>query len=320
MDEAISIDDISKTYRSGKKEVRALRNVSLAVKEGEIFGLLGPNGAGKTTLISILVGILSPDAGVAKIFGMDCTKETKKVQGAINVVSGFSGAIGSLSLEEALMYYSLLYNVKEPKKKIEQLLKQLDLYESREWIAEDLSSGMRQRYLICKGLLNDPKLLILDEPTVGLDVESAVAVRKIIKNLKAQGRTILLTTHNMFEAEELCDRIAFINHGHMLAIGTPRELKGKIVGERAIEIHCSEEKCVAAELKGMKGVKVAAVLPQIVRVNVDNYARTKDIMRSLSGCGGEIFSINEMEPTFEEIYLKVMKDGGNEEPAGEPND
>ncbi len=310
MDDAISVRNGSKTYRSGKETVIALDDISLSVKKGEIFGLLGPNGAGKTSLISILVGILNPDSGSAVIFGKDCVEETQAVQSSLNLVSGFSGAIGSLSVEEALTYYAMLYNVKDSKKVIARLLKQMNLYESRNWTAEDLSSGMRQRYFICRGLLNDPKLLVLDEPTVGLDVESAIDVRKIIRDLRAKGHTILLTTHNMFEAEELCDRIAFINHGKILAIGTPEELKGKIISQRTIEIHCSMEKCVAEQLKGMKGVKAQIKSPQIVHVTVDSYTKTKDIMRALASCNGEIYSVNEMEPTFEEIYLKFMNNKG----------
>jgi ABC-2 type transport system ATP-binding protein len=305
--EAISVNGIYKTYHSGSGTVNALSNVSLSVVRGEIFGLLGPNGAGKTTLISMLIGILSPDSGTAKIFGKDCMRETKEVQSQINIVSGFSGAIQSLSVEEALNYYSMLYNVRDRKQVIEKLLKRMGIYDSRNWPAEDLSSGMRQRYFICKGLLNNPKLLILDEPTVGLDVESAIEVRKIVRDLKEEGRTILLTTHNMFEAEELCDRIAFISKGRIITTGTPKQIKGRIAGKRMIEIHCSEEKCVAKGLEGLAGVKAIVKSQQILHVEVDSYGRMKELMKRLISCKGEIFSINEIEPNFEEIYLRTMK-------------
>jgi ABC-2 type transport system ATP-binding protein len=307
MTEAISVKGIYKAYHSGSGTVNALSNVSLSVDRGEIFGLLGPNGAGKTTLISMLIGILSPDSGTAKIFGKDCMRETKEVQSQINIVSGFSGAIQSLSVEEALNYYSMLYNVRDRKQTIEKLLKRMGIYDSRNWPAEDLSSGMRQRYFICKGLLNNPKLLILDEPTVGLDVESAIEVRKIVRGLKEEGRTILLTTHNMFEAEELCDRIAFISKGKIITTGTPKQIKGRIAGKRMIEIHCSEEKCVAKGLEGLAGVKAIVKSQQILHVEVDNYGRMKELMKRLISCKGEIFSINEIEPNFEEIYLRTMK-------------
>jgi ABC-2 type transport system ATP-binding protein len=146
----------------------------------------------------------------------------------------------------------------------------------------------------------------LDEPTVGLDVESAILVRKMIKELKGNGMTILLTTHNMFEAEELCDNIAFINRGKIVSIGTPKELKSKIMSTRTVEIHCSDESCVLSSLKSLPGVKAKVKSPQIVHVNVTDYKKMKDIMLVLSSCKGEIYSVNELEPTFEEIYIKMI--------------
>jgi ABC-2 type transport system ATP-binding protein len=304
---AIEIDNVSKQFRDGKKTIKALDDVSIAVKKGEIFGLLGPNGAGKTTLISVLVGILSPDKGKASVLGMDCVRDTKRVQSKINIVSGFAGVIFSLSIEEALMYYCLLYNVQNPKEKIETVVKIAGLEEARGRVAADLSSGMKQRFLIAKGLLNDPKVLLLDEPTVGLDVESAINIRKMVKQLRKDGRTILLTTHNMFEAQELCDRIAFINHGKIIAVGTAQELKDKIIGKRVIEIHCSNEKCIISSLSSLKGVEAKVRSPKIVDVSVDSYKRMKDIMKALAGCDGEVYSVNELEPTLEETYLKYIR-------------
>ena len=306
MGEAISVRNVSKTYHSGREIILALDDVSLSVEEGEIFGLLGPNGAGKTTFISILAGILSPEKGTALIFGHDCVKETKYVQAGINIVSGFSGVIFSLSVEEALMYYSLLYSVPDAKKKIASVINEVGLAGSGKVEADDLSSGMKQRYLIAKGLLNDPKLLILDEPTVGLDVESAINIRNIIKRLKREGRTILLTTHNMFEAEELCDRIAFINHGKIVTIGTAPELKRKVVSKRIIEIHCSNEGWVQGTLSKLKGVEASIKSPNLVNVSVDSYKRMKDVMKALAGCDSEVYGVSELEPTLEEAYLKII--------------
>ena len=311
MGEAIALKSIYKSFRDGKDVVHALSGIDLEVKEGEIFGLLGPNGAGKTTLISILVGILSPDEGKAIVFGHDCTRETSTVQGMINIVSGFSGVIYSLSLEEALMYYAMLYNVPEAKNKIDSVIKLVDLDEGRGREASDMSSGMKQRYLIAKGLLNDPKLLILDEPTVGLDVEAAINIRSIIKALRKQGRTILLTTHNLFEAEELCDRIAFINHGKILDIGTAAELKGKVVSKRVIEIHCSKEECVMGSLNLIKGVEATLKSKNIVNVTVNSYTKMKDVLKTLAGCDSEIYGVNELEPTLEETYLQFMNSPGD---------
>jgi ABC-2 type transport system ATP-binding protein len=306
MGEAISVKDVSMTYHSGSETTKALDSVSISVKEGEIFGLLGPNGAGKTTLISILSGILSPDHGEAKVFGMDCSRETKKVQRRINVVSGFTGVVRSLSCREALTYYGLLYNVRNIPQKVDEVLKMTGLEKSRNAEADDLSSGMKQRFLIAKGLLNDPDLLIMDEPTVGLDVESAIGIRKMVKNLRSEGRTILLTTHNMFEAEELCDRIAFINSGRIIATGTPVELKSRIVSKRVIEIHCTREDCVVGSLSPLVGVKAVIKSPNLVHVTVDSYKKMKGVLKALSGCDSDVFSVNELEPTLEEAYLQII--------------
>ncbi len=306
MGDAIVITDISKTYRSGGETVNALDNVSLAIREGEIFGLLGPNGAGKTSLISILAGILAPDAGHAEVVGLNCSREAKKAQEVLNVVSGFTGVIYSLSVEEALMYYALLYNVKGAKKKIASVIRMVGLEAARHLEADDLSSGMKQRYQIAKALLSDPCILILDEPTVGLDVESAISIRDIVKRLRKEGRTILLTTHNMFEAEELCDRIAFINHGKILATGTVDGLKEKLVRKRSIEVNCSDSGEVVERLSKIKGVNAEVRSGRLAMVSVDSYARMKDIMSALASVKSEIYNLSALEPTLEETYLRII--------------
>ncbi len=306
MDNAIVLKNISKTFRSGGEMIKALNNVSLTIKEGEIFGLLGPNGAGKTSLISILAGILSPDAGEASVLGIDCINNAKKAQRHLNVISGFTGVLFTLSCEEALMYYCLLYNIKNPKEKIEEVIRLTNLEDARKLEVEDFSSGMKQRFHIAKALLNDPKVLILDEPTVGLDVESAISIREIIKKLRKEGRTLLLTTHNMFEAEELCDRIAFINHGKILKLGTLAELKEEIIGERVIEVNCSEPDTVIKNLSGLSGVSAYSRSSRLVHVSVDSYKRMKDIMKLLSRSKSEVYNVTALEPTLEETYLKIM--------------
>ncbi len=310
MPDAIIVENVSKTYKSAGEVVRALDNVSINVKEGEIFGLLGPNGAGKTSLISILCGILSPEEGKLQILGLDCVKETKKVQKIINVVSGFTGTLFALSAEEALQYYCYLYNVQNAKEKIGWALKLTNLQDARKIEAEDLSAGLRQRFLIAKALLNDPKVLILDEPTVGLDVESAINIRNIIKNLRKDGRTILLTTHNMFEADELCDRIAFINKGKIVMVGTSAQLKEKIIAKKEIEIACSDTKEVLSLLSKIKGLSAVNKSQGIVLVTVDNYKRMNDIMKALSNVKCEILGISALEPTLEETYLKLINKSG----------
>jgi len=215
----INVEGISKSF--GK--TLALKDVSLEVKEGELLGLLGPNGAGKTTLISILAGLTTADSGKAGILGMDISKDMAKIHEKINMIRGFSGLPDKLTAFELMRYYALLYEIKD-KKKIEEVMKLAGIWERKDDIASDFSSGFRQRFFVAKAMLNDPKVLLLDEPTVGLDVRMAIDVRKLIKNLSKKGMTIILTTHYMKEAEELCDRIAVIHKGRIITIASPKEL------------------------------------------------------------------------------------------------
>ncbi|HLD58309.1 MAG TPA: ABC transporter ATP-binding protein [archaeon] len=222
---AVSVQNAKKIFSQKKEKILALDGVSFEIKKGEIFGLLGPNGAGKTTLISAICGLIELDSGSVEVFGTNVQKNRDKVIGEINLVTGFAGVLRGLTVEELLTYYSYLYSVKDKKKAIENALTLSGLLEKRNQLAYTLSSGYRQRFYIAKALLSSPKVLLMDEPTVGLDVESALKIRKLIEELKKKGLTILLTTHYMIEAEQLCDKVALISKGKIIALGTVRQLK-----------------------------------------------------------------------------------------------
>ncbi len=222
---AVRIINASKKFRQKDKIIQALDNVSLEIKKGEIFGLLGPNGAGKTTLISSICGLIELDKGEALVFEKNTKKQRNEVIKDINLITGFAGLLQGLTVEELLRYYAYLYAIKNKQHAIEKALKDSGLTEKRKQLAFTLSSGYKQRFYIAKALLTSPKLLLMDEPTVGLDVEMAMKIRKTILELKSKGITILLTTHYMLEAEHLCDRIALINEGKIVAQGTVQELK-----------------------------------------------------------------------------------------------
>lgn len=228
---AVSIVGAKKTFIQGKKKIYALDGVSLDIKQGEIFGLLGPNGAGKTTLISSICGLLELDEGEVFVFGKNTLKHRKDVIKDMNLVTGFAGLLYGMTVEDLLKYYAYLYTIPDKEKAIANALKLAGLEEKRKQQAFTLSSGYKQRFYIAKALLSSPKLLLMDEPTVGLDVEMAIKIRKLITKLKKQGLTILLTTHYMLEAEQLCDRIALINEGKIVASGTVGELK-ELAGKR----------------------------------------------------------------------------------------
>ena len=228
--EALVVTNAVKEFKDKNTRTLALDNVSLTINQGEIVGLLGPNGAGKTTLISAICGLVELNSGKITVFGKDALKDKETVSADINLVTGFAGLLQGLSVEKLLTYYALLYNVKDMGKVIDKVIAEAGLQEKRKQVAQTLSSGYKQRFYIVKALLSNPKMLLMDEPTVGLDVRSAMQIRALVKQLKKEGKTILLTTHYMLEAEELCDRIALINEGKIVAFGTSKELK-KIAGK-----------------------------------------------------------------------------------------
>ena len=224
-------EDVVKAYDLMKSfgDIRAVDGVSFSVRKGEIYGLLGPNGAGKTTTIRMTIGIITPDRGEAYIMGYNVHEEPIKARSFIGVVPEVSNPYIDLTVWENLMLIGGIYCVpKEIRvRRAESLLKMLKIYEARNRKAKALSKGMRRRLLLAMALMSDPDILFLDEPTSGLDVISARVIRSLLLKLKEQGKTIILTTHNIDEAGMLCDRVAIMNKGKIIAMGTPEELKIK---------------------------------------------------------------------------------------------
>jgi len=221
----IEVKNLKKSY--GK--TKALRGISFEIKKGEIFGLLGPNGAGKSTTIDILIGLLAKDSGTVKILG----KNPDDVRQDFNVISSNAWLTGVLSVYENLKVYAMIYGVKNVDERINELLELFEIKNLRNRQYGSLSTGQLTRVHLCKGLINSPKVLLLDECTNGLDPYLAEKTRKVIKNLK-KSTTILFTSHNMFEVEQLCDRIAFINRGKLVWQGTAQKLK-KIHRKRTLQ-------------------------------------------------------------------------------------
>jgi ABC-2 type transport system ATP-binding protein len=236
---AIEVKNLNRTYvgtlgMTKKKTIEALKNISFTVNEGEILGLLGPNGAGKTTTIKILTTLLAPTSGEAKIIGHKCFGEEKFIRDKINFIfGGERGLYWRLSAYENLQYFGDIYKIPEKvlKRRIPELVKLVGLEGRENEKVEGFSKGMKQRLQIARGLINDPEILFLDEPTIGLDPIGAKDLRNIILKLKQEGKTILLTTHYMYEADELCDRAALINNGEIIDIDTPKHLKIKYLND-----------------------------------------------------------------------------------------
>lgn len=248
---------ITKTgkWKKTKTVVEAVKDISFNVKKGEIFGLLGPNGAGKTTTIKMLTTMLTPSSGTINVLGLNVEEHYKTLRSKINfILGGERNLYWRLSAYDNLAYFADLYKIPREvqKEKIPALLKLVELEDASDRLVETFSKGMKQRLQIARGLLNDPEILFLDEPSIGLDPVSARKLRQIIKQLNAQGTTILLTTHYMYEADELCDRIAFINKGEIVMIDTPSNIKAKLGGGATVQctlITKENPKVIAQQLK-----------------------------------------------------------------------
>ena len=217
------------TLRKKKEIVEAVRGISFTVNRGEIFGLLGQNGAGKTTTIKMLTTLLAPTSGVCKVFGCDSFGQEKQIRRRINFIfGGEMGVYRRLSGRDNLRYFANLYllDTETRERRINEILELVELTDAADRLAETYSKGMIQRLQIARGLINDPEILFMDEPTVGLDPLGARMLRDIIRKLRDEGKTVLLTTHYLPEAEELCDRMVILDHGEIVASGTPAEIKG----------------------------------------------------------------------------------------------
>ncbi len=264
MDFAILTEDLSRVYkiRGGKKDepksLLALDEINMQIRPGELFGLLGPNGAGKTTLIKILTTLLAPTTGKAVVAGYDVVQAPQMVRPRINMVSGGeSSGYGLLTVRENLWMFSQFYGMpsRAANQRIKELLEVVGLGDRINTKSSDLSTGLRQKMNIVRGFMTDPEVLFLDEPTLGLDVGAARDVRKFVRQWVDQdpSRTLLLTTHYMVEADELCDRVAIINQGRVLACDTPTNLKHSLQREPIFRLEVS-----AAERIGNRGLRTDA--------------------------------------------------------------
>lgn len=222
----VSVKNLKKVYEKGSKPTVALKGISFEISEGEIFGILGANGAGKSTTLNILIGLLSPTSGKVTIFGNNFFQNESEIKNRMNIATAYADLAGNLSVYRNLKVFALLYGVKNSKKKIEGLLKKFQITELKDKLITDLSAGQKTRVNLCKSLINDPELLLLDEPTASLDPAIAAHVRSMLIDIQKQRKlTIIFTSHNMLEVEQMCDRIALLHQGEIYKIDTPENLK-----------------------------------------------------------------------------------------------
>ena len=304
--------------RRNRKEVEAVRGVSFAIEPGELFGLLGPNGAGKTTTIKMLITLLLPTSGSATILGLDVVRDAREVRRQIGYVfGGDRGLYERLSALDNLRYFAELYAVpaRDQRARIGELLELVGLTGREKERVEGFSRGMRQRLHIARGLLHDPALLFLDEPSIGIDPVGARELRQTIAGLRDQGKTILLTTHYMFEADELCDRIAVIRTGELVAQGTPAQLKARVTAGSVVEVETFSG-VGETDVRGRGGV--VGALPGVRSVVVDDGAVGEtlvvqvepgaDVTAAVLGAlrGIRVGRVVTREPTLEDAYVQLV--------------
>ncbi|MFH1523970.1 MAG: ABC transporter ATP-binding protein [Chloroflexota bacterium] len=318
-DQAVVVENLHKVFysvegfwRQKRHPVVAVEDISFSIGRGELFGMVGPNGAGKTTTVKMLSTLLLPTGGRASIFGMDVVKETRQVRPRIGFTfGGNKGLYGRLSGLDNLKYFAELYKL-EPHtitKKIQELLEIVGLTGRERDRVETYSSGMQQRLHLARAMLHDPDMIFLDEPTVGIDPVGSREIRHLVKELVSRGKTILLTTHYMFEAEELCDRIAVVNHGKIVAMDTPAALKKRSTGDSVVIVQTPDSNPV---LHG-KLVNLEVIATQVhdsgetISIRTKNPASVLNMLSPLLN-GNVITNIEVRNATLEDVYVQIIQD------------
>jgi ABC-2 type transport system ATP-binding protein len=322
---AMKTEQLSRVYkakkrkaRGGEREIIALDRVDLEIPTGELFGLLGPNGAGKTTLIKILTTLLAPTGGRAWVAGVDVAQNPWEVRRHINMVSGGeSSGYGLLTVEENLWMFTQFYGIdgETARRRIRELLEIVGLADRAKTKIFHLSTGMRQKMNFVRGFLTNPEILFLDEPTLGLDVQTSHTLRGFIKDWvgKRADKTVLLTTHYMYEAEELCDRVAIIHDGHILACDTPGNLKKHLQRGVVFRLRVTAIANPERLFQHLRGVQ------RFSHVEVNGYTELDfiledenalpPILTAIQDSHGELISLEKRDPTLEDVFISMVGRG-----------
>ncbi len=300
MPPAISIKGLNKSYGN----FQALKDLNLEIEEGEFFGFLGPNGAGKTTTINILTGLTKYNSGTVKVLGYDVTKNYREARRLIGLVPQEFNFDFFFNIREILVYYAGYFGVskEEAEKRADRLLKEFDLYAHRNKIFREISGGMKRRLLIARGIIHQPKILILDEPTAGVDVELRRGMWAYLKNLNKKGITIFLTTHYIEEAERLAKRIGIINHGQIIAL----DKKEKLIEElHKINLDVTLAKPVSRLPAGLKKYRAVLIEDNKIRFVCDKIPDKNKILRNVKKTGLKITSIETSKSSLEDIFIEL---------------
>ncbi len=299
---AISIRDLQKTYAGGK---RALEGVSIDVPQGQIFGLLGPNGAGKSTLINILAGLVNKTAGTASIWGFDIDRQPRNAKASIGIVPQEIVFDPFFTPAETLELQAGLYGVSKEKRRTTELLRAVHLQDKANAYSRTLSGGMKRRLLVAKAMVHSPPILVLDEPTAGVDIELRQQLWSYVRSLNAEGVTVVLTTHYLEEAEQLCDRIAIINHGQLIANETTRSLVG-MAQEKAVEVTVDRDISAVPEASCFD--KIAMISERTVAITYrKDRVNAGEVLAALQRHGFGIVDVSTREADLEDVFLNLTR-------------
>jgi ABC-2 type transport system ATP-binding protein len=289
------------------KETLAVDGLSLDIHEGEVFGFLGPNGAGKTTTVRMLTSLIGPTSGAATVAGFPIGQQDTDIRRNVGVLTETPGMYDNLSAEYNLRIFADLYEVRDAAGQVEKYLKMLGLYDRRLDSAGTFSKGMKQKLAIARALLHEPKIVFLDEPTAALDPEAAHLVRDFIAELKKEGRTIFLCTHNLDEADRLCDRIGVFKT-RLLVVDTPANLRASIFGRKVVfHLRAADEK-LARAVGRLSFVREARVIDnKLVVALEDPETHNPEIVRFLVGAGVDVQFVGELRHSLEDVYLQLVK-------------
>jgi ABC-2 type transport system ATP-binding protein len=284
----------------------AVDRLSLEVKEGEVFGFLGPNGAGKTTTVRMLTCLISPTSGTASIAGLDIKNQARQIRGMIGILTETPGLYENLSAERNLEIFAKLYEVEDVQGQIEKYLRMLGIWNQRHDPAATFSKGMKQKLALARALIHEPKVVFLDEPTSALDPEAAHLVRDFMADLRKEGRTIFLCTHNLDEADRLCDRIALFK-SQLLTVDTPAHLRESVFGRKVVVHLRAVTPEMAQSLQSIAGIKQVKTVDNKLVITMDNPEKNNPlIIRKLVDLGADIQFVGELRHSLEDVYLQLM--------------
>ena len=303
---ALKVEKLTKIYfKKSSNEIKALNNLNLEVKEGEIFGLLGPNGAGKTTFLNILAGTVIKNSGSVNVWGYDLDKNPRQVRSSIGIVPQEVNLDAFFTPRKLLELQAGLYGVPKKNRITDIILKMVSLEKQAENYSRSLSGGMKRRLLIAKAMVHQPPILVLDEPTAGVDVELRQNLWKNVKNLNKQGVTIILTTHYLFEAQEMSDRIAILNKGNLVALDTTKNLLNRI---KTKKITFKVNKPIDLSKKKINGLSFSSNLSNEIIISYEkNKHKIENIINIIKSEGVEIIDISTEDGNLEDVFIQLTK-------------